>query len=123
MNELIVALGVLSILCQFAAAYFGYKIYKCNRLGKWWLALVIAFVIQGVRRLLTTFDDYSALGFSGDQVIDRLFQFSISLLILIGLWCMLKNFQRFEVVEKQSKEKVASFKNCECHLKNKKRKR
>lgn len=50
-------LDIVAAIFQFVAAYFGYRIWKLNRIGNWWLALVFAFVIQGVRRTLTFFED------------------------------------------------------------------
>lgn len=106
MNELIFVFDILSVLCQFAVVYFGYKIYAYNRLTKWWLALVAAFFIQCVRGVLTIFDDAALSSFSNTQIIDRLFMFDISLLILIGLLAMTRNFESFEFLEKKVRDKL-----------------
>lgn len=106
MNEIILVIGILSVLCQFASVYFSYKIYSYNRLGKWWLALVVAFFIQGLRRIFTVFEDSSVIFFTNIQILDRWFMFTISVLIVVGLWSMLKNFESFDVVEKKVRSKL-----------------
>lgn len=100
-----VFLGGFAILFQFLAAYFGYRIFKYNRLSKPWLALVFAFIIQGIRRLLTLFDDIGRPLLTQSALLDRTLMFIISLLIVIGLYEMMKNFENFEVIKEQTRNK------------------
>lgn len=106
MEILILIFGIFSILFQFASVYLGYKIYTFNRIRKWWLALVFAFLIQGVKRIIVTYQDYFISGISSIILVDRVLQLLISLLIFIGLWSMFKNFENFEIIEKKVKAKI-----------------
>lgn len=107
--ELIVILDVLAVILQLAAAWFAYRIYRFNRLSKWWLALVLAFCIQGLRR---GFQGYIDLGYGQNlsPILDRSLMFVISLLIVVGLFAMLKNFEGFEVVANKVRQKAKAFK-------------
>jgi hypothetical protein len=106
MNELIFVFDILSVLCQFAAVYFSYKIYTYNRLSKWWLALMVAFFIQGVRRAITFYEDLYLSVVSNGILLDRTLMFVISMLIIVGLWAMLRNFESFEIVEKKTNQAI-----------------
>jgi len=105
-----ITLGIFSIVLQLLAAYFGYRIYKFNRMSKWWLALVLAFIVQGIRRIFTTLADMGNSTFLFPSFVDRALMFVISLLMVIGVWAMMKNFENFEVVEKQTKRKLVKLK-------------
>jgi prolipoprotein diacylglyceryltransferase len=101
---IIIVLGILSVIFQFIAAFFAFRIYKFNRMGKGWLALVLAFLVQGtIRIVFNVFEDLSIV--KQNLLMDRGLMFITSLLILIGLWAMLKNFESFEFLEKKVKEK------------------
>lgn len=100
--ELIIILGVLAFLLQVFAAWFAYRIWKFDRLSAWWLALVLAFLIQGVRRLLTLLEDSSQFSFGSSVLFDRALSVVISLLIAIGLFAMLKRFESFEIISKEA---------------------
>jgi dolichyl-phosphate-mannose--protein O-mannosyl transferase len=106
MNITLIILDALAVILQLAAAYFGYKIYQYNRSTKWWLALVLAFVIQAVRRAITLSSDWSITTASSSVILDRSLAAIISLLIMIGLWAMLKNFENFSVIENKIEKKL-----------------
>lgn len=97
MNSFIVLLDGAALALQLMAAWFGYKIYRFNRLSTGWIALIIAFLIQVVRRIFQVYYDY--VGVNIDILFDRILMFFISLLLVIGLWSMLKNFENFDLVQ------------------------
>lgn len=103
MDGIVIGADVLSVICQLGAVYLGYRIYGYNRLTKGWLALVIAFAIQAIRRAFTVSDDLAISSFTGEQMLDRVLMFFISVLILVGLWAMLQRFESFEIAEKKVK--------------------
>ena len=104
-------LGFLSIVFQFCAAYFGYRIYMFNRMSKWWLALVFAFLIQGIRRVITLLSDLGTISpLEGNLAFaDRVIMFVISALIVVGLWEMMHSFESFSLVESKVSDKLRSF--------------
>jgi hypothetical protein len=104
MNWFVLALDGLAFVLQLAAAWLSYKIYKFNRLSKGWLAIVAAFLLQALRRLVQLYYDYS--GDVLNIVFDRAVMLFISLLIFIGLWSMLNNFENFELVSFNLKSKI-----------------
>lgn len=105
MNGLVI-IDFLSMALQFAALYFAYRIYRFNRLSKGWLALICAFFIQGIRRGVTMIQDTKLVDISAGITFDRALMFVISLLIVVGLWTMYKNFESFEVITKQIGKKL-----------------
>lgn len=104
MIDVIVTLSVLAFLFQLLAAWVSYKIYAFNRLSNWWLALIIAFLVQAIRRGFQIFYDVSST--SMNIVLDRSLMFLISLFLFLGLWSMLKNFENFDVVQKKVDSKI-----------------
>ena len=104
MNVLIIFLDGTALVLQLVAAWFGYKIYQFNRLSTGWIALIIAFLIQVVRRMFQIYYDY--MGVEMGILFDRSLMFFISLLLVIGLWSMLKNFENFDLVERRVKQVV-----------------
>lgn len=103
-NLLILVLDSLAVFLQLLAAWFGYSIYKFNRLSKGWLAIVVGFLIQAVRRAVQLYSD--SQGFVLNVILDRALMVIISLLIFIGLWSMLKNFENFEFVKDNVRRKI-----------------
>lgn len=103
---IILGFGILSIVLQFLAAYLGYRIYKFNRMSKAWLLIILAFLIQGVRRIITFYDDINLISITNNVLIDRSLMFLISLFMAIGLLAMMKRFESFEIIEKETKKKV-----------------
>jgi hypothetical protein len=99
-----ILLGVFAVIFQFIAAYCGYKIYKFNRESKWWIALIVAFIIQGIRRIFTIFEDLDII--KQNLLLDRSLMFLTSLLIVIGLWTMMKNFESFKILQHKIKKKL-----------------
>jgi hypothetical protein len=109
----VIALDFFAVLFQLLAAWMSYKIYSFNRLSKWWLALVVAFIVQASRRGFQIFYDLSDTNMH--ILLDRSLMFLISLLLFLGLWSMLKNFENFDIVQK----KVNNFVGKTDRLKNK----
>lgn len=104
------SLSAFSVVLQLIAAYLGYRIYCFTRLSKWWLAVVIGFILQAIRRIFTFLEDFGAVNIPNTILIDRALMFLISLFMVIGLWIMLKNFENYDVVERQVKQKIQNFK-------------
>jgi hypothetical protein len=102
-NFFIWGLDLIAVLLQLFASYFAFRIYSFNRLSKWWLALVFAFLIQAVRRAIQLYVDF---GVGNTNVfLDRVMMFIISLLMVAGLLAMLKNFENFDVVAEKVRGK------------------
>jgi len=98
MINLLITLNCLALVFQLFAFYLAWRIYLYNKSNKWWLAFVFAFILQAVRRVFTLLEDMKVI----EQwlITDRVFAFTISLMMVIGLWAMLKNFENFTVIEK-----------------------
>jgi len=107
---IILSLGILSIILQFLTAYFDYRIYRFNRMSNWWLALILAFLIQGVRRIITFYEDINLTSITNNILIDRSLMFLISLFMAVGLWIMMKRFEKFDFIEKETKRKMRRLK-------------
>jgi hypothetical protein len=90
MEELIFVFAALSIICQFLALYISYEIYKYDKFSKWWLAMILAFFLQFIRRVVSMYNDANLSTFSSSAILDRAFMFFISLFMLIGLWQILR---------------------------------
>ncbi len=103
-------LGAFSIVFQLSAAFIAYKIYRFDRISKWWLMIVFAFILMGVRRVFALWSDFSLVDVSSAVLFDRSLAFLTSLLINIGLWSMLTSFRNFEVVAKRVRDKAKKFK-------------
>lgn len=99
----VLTLDVLAVFLQLVAFYFAFKIYQFNRLSRWWLALVFAFLVQAVRRGMQVYSDFGGRG--SNIFFDRIMMFTISLLMVVGLIAMLKNFENFDVVAKNVRDK------------------
>ena len=101
-------LGIFSIVAGAITAWLCYKIYQYNRLSRWWLAIVWAFILIIFRRLMgflkdfQIFSDYIFLFKPTEYVLLVL----ISLLTVIGFWAMLKNFENFKVIDSKVKNKL-----------------
>lgn len=106
-------LAILQIIIQAVAVYYSYKIYEFNRLNKGWLALTVALILMTFRRITALLIELSLLSnLSGwlaqtDRVI---LPTLISIFLLVGLYFMYKNFENFEVVEKEIKKIMKSKK-------------
>jgi len=80
-------------------------------MSNWWLALVLTFIIQGIRSVFTFLDDAGMQSiFTKNPILDRTLMFVISLLIVVGLWTLLRNFENFEIIEKNVKQKLGDKK-------------
>jgi hypothetical protein len=94
---------------QAVAAYFSYRVFVFNRVGRWWLAVTWALVLMTLRRVSALLIELKVLGTYGGLVadIDRIIlPFIISVLLLWGIYAMFKNFEDFEVVEKTVRNKL-----------------
>jgi hypothetical protein len=88
-------IDLLAVFFQFFAAYFGYRVYKLNKLSGGWLALVLGFVLQGVRRFVVFLTDASLLSLPGNfDVIERVLAAVISFCILVGIFSLLKDYKK-----------------------------
>lgn len=106
------SLLLVAVAIQIVAAYFSFVIFRFNRLSTNWLALTwgIMFIALGTTlSILAEYDTVPAftreLLFTGQIAIPIL----ASLLMAFGLWGMKKNFEYFEVVEKEATTKVRSL--------------
>jgi cell shape-determining protein MreD len=114
MNILIATIvGVSQVVIQFIAAYLSYKIYRFNRLNYGWLAVTLALLLMTLRRVTALFIEMHVMsnleGWIAD--IDRIILPTIiSILLLYGLFCMLKNFESFEVVKEGVIKKLKNAK-------------
>lgn len=105
-NYKFLVLDLLAILFQFTAAYFGFRIYRFNRLSPGWLAVVLGFIIQGLRRTITLLVDVNYLVVSSEafESFDRLMAMFISVLMVVGILSMLRSFESFEVVCRKGRD-------------------
>ena len=112
-NALNFALGIVSILAAAVTAVFAYNIYRHNRLSKPWLAVILAFALMIVRRIVGFSLDLDLYADMKDLIslTENVLMVASSLLFIWGFWAMRKNFQRFDIVEKRSKENIAEFNN------------
>jgi hypothetical protein len=111
--NLSIFLGVLQIIFQAIAACFSYKIFTFNRVRRWWLAVTGALVLMTLRRITALMTQLSWLDSFGGIISDVdkvILPFLISVLLLWGIYAMLKNFQDFEVVEKNVQSKLRKSK-------------
>ncbi len=112
-SKINLTIGILSLIIQFSAVYFAYKIYLFNRLGKGWISIIVAFIIMGLRRVTALLIELGFMpAYSGAiKTLDTLWlPFIITILIAIGIYSMLGNFENFEVVEKNLRNKLKKFK-------------
>ncbi len=117
MYEFTVLIGAATIVIQFAAAYFSYVIYKYNRLHSQWLAVTVALLILGVQRTTTLmtglgwFPEFTTLMGVLNQIT---LPFIVSVFLMVGLFRMKENFERFEVLERKAVDKLKAFNDNKC---------
>lgn len=102
-------LGIFQIIVQAVAAVYAYKIYSFNRLNKGWIAMIFALILMTLRRVTALLIEVNYLPTLTGIIsyIDRvILPALISLLLLIGLYVMFRNFETFEIVEKTVKRIV-----------------
>lgn len=104
-------MNIITIGLDFIIVYLGYEIYRYNRLSKGWLFLVLAFFLDGLRDIITLYQ-----GWINPETMDTLIVFldatlvlTITLLIGLGLWHMHKKFEHFDIVHKQTNDKIKAF--------------
>ncbi len=70
-----------------------------------------AFALIVIRRLIAFLPDFGVLTDSQSMLhdIDSALLIVISILNIWGFWSMKNNFEKFDVVEKQAREKMAQF--------------
>lgn len=97
----------LMIIGQFYAAYLSYKIYSFNRMRKVFLGVTVALFLMGLRRitaLLIEFKLFSQLS-GWIATFDRvILPFIITVLFVLGLYEMKKEFESFEIISKKAKK-------------------
>ena len=111
MENVSLVIGIISLAACVVTALLAYKVHRYNRTGMGFMGVVIAFALMFFRRgigFVREFGMYSDLK-PMMLLAENVLQVIISLLFIWGFWCMLKNFERFDVVEKQSKEKAIGF--------------
>jgi hypothetical protein len=108
-DSILMFLGAFSIVFQLSAAYIAYSIYRFDRMSKWWLVIVFAFILMGVRRVFALWGDFSLLVVGNEVYFDRSLAFLTSLLVNIGLWSMMKSFHSFDLVAKKVRDKAKKF--------------
>ncbi|MFH1056071.1 MAG: hypothetical protein V1744_08270 [Candidatus Altiarchaeota archaeon] len=109
--EINYALDILSVLCSITAAYLSYGIYRHNRLNKPWLAVTMAFILTIFHQTVGLIP-YEALLPNLKTVVknfEGILLLIISLLFVWGLWSMKLSFERYELLEKKTKEKVKAI--------------
>ncbi len=104
--------SVLDFILQLIASIFAYQIYTFHQLSKGWLAVPLGFLLLAIRRIIILSFE---LGYIQTEVfrpfVDSVFlPFIISLLLVIGIWVMYNNFQKFSILQKDVSNKVESFK-------------
>jgi hypothetical protein len=107
--DISLVLSLAQIVIQFIAAYFSYKIYLFNRGNYGWISVTIALVLMSFRRITVLVLGFNYMpAFSGlISSLDKLVLPSlISILLFIGLWSMLKDFERFEILKSKVKFKL-----------------
>lgn len=105
-------MAIIQIIIQFIAAFFSYKIYTYNRVAKPWLAVTVAFILMGFRRITALLTGFGYLpNLEGLLLwLDRiLLPFLISVFLVWGIWTMLKQFESFDVIERKMTEKMKKF--------------
>lgn len=105
--------GILSVVISIFAAYFSYGVYRYNRLSKAWLAVTVAFILVIVQRsirFIATANYFSELRIILDS-LDGSILLVTSILFIWGLSSMKKNFEKFDVVEKNVEKKTQNFNN------------
>lgn len=105
----ILILDVISVIFQLLATIIAYKIYVFNKFNKWWLALVFAFFLQTIRRLVTSIEDFGIVSIPSYGDADRLLMVVISLFMFIGLYALWRSFNDFDLAKIKIDNKVKSF--------------
>ncbi len=104
MISIIIILDVFAMALQIYVTWFAYKLYRFNRLSFGWIAFIVAFIVQVIRRGFQIY--YDSFNLVMNSLLDRSLMLLISLLLFVGLWSMLKSFENFEIVEKKVKFKL-----------------
>jgi hypothetical protein len=105
-------LGVIQIVLELGAAYYGYKIYQFNRLSKIWLAVPIGIALLAIRRSIVLFHlTYMEDVLVQFDILTRIIiPLAVGILLFWGMKEIYKQFSSFNVVEKSSEEKTKQFK-------------
>jgi len=119
------SLLLVAVAIQIVAAYFSFAIFRFNRISTNWLALTWGIMSIALGTIITVLAEYETvpgytkeLLFTGQIVLPIL----ASLLMAFGLWGMKKNFEYFEVVEKEATTKIRTL-EIMVNSKDKKRKK
>jgi hypothetical protein len=111
--ELSTIMQFLAAIFTLIAAYFSFVIYRYNRQSKSWLAITLALSILFVRRVIGFYIIAYDTGYIEDitNFLDRpLIPLIVSILFLLGLYGMKKNFESFEVLKDKVQAKLKVFK-------------
>jgi len=105
-------IAIIQIIVQFAVAFLSCKIYCYNRIRKAWLAVTVAFILMGLRRITALLMGMEYLPqLEGSLLwLDRIgLPFLISILLMCGFYSMLKQFESFKIIETKTTEKMKIF--------------
>lgn len=105
--------SLISIVGLAFAAYCAYKIYEYNRLSTGWLAIVLAFVMLVLSRIICISGDLDILKGVSPAVLkawDVILILFTGILFITGMCSMKKSFENFDIIEKQAENKAAIFK-------------
>ncbi|HEV8290037.1 MAG TPA: hypothetical protein VGQ00_03755 [Candidatus Norongarragalinales archaeon] len=84
-----IGFGVLAIVLQVVAAWYAYRILKHMGAARFWILVIIALLIMGIRRLTALLIETGSLpAFSGTLALfDRsILPFLISVFLVLGLY-------------------------------------
>lgn len=90
-------LGITQILAQLGAVYLAYRITKTAGAFLAWSLVILALILMTVRRVTALMIEVGSLPALGGSVafIDRiLLPLAISLLLLLGLYDLVRTFER-----------------------------
>jgi len=101
-------LGFAQIIIQFAAAYLSFKIYSYNRVEKSWLAVTLGLAVMAIGKGASlAFGAFDVPDLPEANVIDGvILPFVISILMLIGIGSMLRQFHSFDIIERKAREHI-----------------
>jgi hypothetical protein len=111
-DALTLALEAAIVVVQVAAAYYSYEVYRYDRLHRQWLAVTLALVLMACQSgaLLASgsgmFPGFSVVAEVTGKVT---LPFIISVFFLAGMWSMKVNFEKFDVIERKTTEKIKQF--------------
>jgi hypothetical protein len=111
-TEVTLAMRVAYIIIQLATVHYSFIIYRYNRLHNQWLAVTVALVLmvcQGFIALFAQLGWMPGLTYLVQVLNEVTLPLIISLFLLGGLWSMMKNFEKFDVIDRKMMVKMKKF--------------